>query len=104
MNIINLPFRVYCTLTVVVVFSLITVILSWLVDKKVAEQALKRDILIEEDDVECRPEKVSAAIADENVDVHLVRKYFTADAWLVLQDVLHQKKTENDLDVQCLLP
>ena len=53
------------------------VILSWLVDKKVAEAALKKGVLIEEDDVECQPEKVSSAIADENVDVHLVWKYFT---------------------------
>lgn len=54
-------------------------------DKEVAKQALKKDTLIEEDQVECRPEKVSDAIADQNVDIHLVRKFFTHDAWLVLE-------------------
>ena len=70
---------------------LFAVILSWLVDKEVAGQALKKDILIEEDRVECRPEKVSDAICDENVDIHLVRKCFTHDAWLVLENMLSQK-------------
>ena len=56
------------------------------------EQAICDDILIQEDSVECRPEKVSASILDENVDIHLVRKYFSQDAWLVLQDVLKHKK------------
>ena len=72
-----------------------------MVDKDVAEQVIRDNILIQEDSVECRPEKVSASILDKNVDIHLVRKYFSQDAWLVLQDVLKHKK-KNDLGVQYL--
>ena len=32
--------------------------------------------LIEEEDVETKPERVPTAVLDENVDVHLIRKFF----------------------------
>ena len=51
--------------------------------------------LIEEEVVECCPEKVSNAILDDLVDVNLVRRYFTTDAWLVVQDVMNKKKQIN---------
>ena len=57
------------------------VMLSWLVDKKVVGAALN-DSLIEEH-IECRPEKVSDAVVDVNVDVKLIRKYFSYDGWLL---------------------
>lgn len=44
--------------------------------------------LIEEEEVECTPEKIPNAIVDENVDVFLMQKYFTSDAWLVVEDVV----------------
>lgn len=53
---------------------------------------LKHDKLIEEEHVECRPEKVSDAVVDENVDVCLVRKYFSDDAWMIVSDVVEHKK------------
>ena len=51
--------------------------------------------LIEEDMVECRPEKVTNAIIDDNVDIHLVRRYFSNDAWMVLQDLVERKKEQD---------
>ncbi len=48
--------------------------------------------LIEENEVEVRPEKLPDAAIDENVDVHLIRKYFTSDAWLLVEDVLERKR------------
>ena len=48
-----------------------TVILSWFVEKNIADSALRGGALIEEEHVECRPEKVSDAVLDENVDVTL---------------------------------
>ena len=66
-------------------------LLSWFVDE-VTSQAALDGILIDEDKVECMPEKIPMALLDENVDVYLIRKYFTADAWLVIEDVLKQKK------------
>lgn len=68
--------------------------LSWFVDKNVVEKAIKQRTLIEEDEVECRPEKVSDAILDENVDIHLVRNHFSQDAWMLVEDVI-QRKSDN---------
>ena len=52
--------------------------LQWFVDKKVAIGAVKDSCrLIEEEEVEVRPEKLPAATIDDNNDVYLKRKYFT---------------------------
>jgi len=61
------------------------------VDEYVTQAALD-GTLVDEDKVKCMPEKISNTILDENVDIYLIRKYFTADAWLVIEDVLKQKK------------
>lgn len=66
--------------------------LLWFVDKKVAELALKQAVLIEEEHVECRPERITDAVVDENVDIHLIRKYFAYDAWLLVEQVLTRKQ------------
>ena len=42
--------------------------------------------------VECRPERITDAVVDENVDVHLIRKYFTYDAWLLVEQVVKRKQ------------
>ena len=52
---------------------------------------LKSGILIGEDDVECQPDKIPSAIIDENVDIYQVRKYFSQDAWCLLEHVVSQK-------------
>ena len=64
----------------------ITSIIGWFVDNPVV---VRDDSLIEEEEVD--PEKISNAIVDDNVDVYLVRKYFTSDAWLVVEDVIKCK-------------
>lgn len=66
-------------------------ILSWLVDKDVANKALREGVLIDEDQVECMPDRVPNSIADENVDIFLVRPLFTQDAWALVEDVYRQK-------------
>ena len=66
--------------------------LLWFVDKKVAELALKQAVLIEEEHVECRPERITDAVVDENVDIHLIRKYFAYDVWLLVEQVLTRKQ------------
>ena len=70
-----------------------TVILTWFVDDKVADAVLHnpKQMLIEEDQVECCPERLPDALLDDNVDVHIVRQYFTNDAWMVVEDVVRQK-------------
>ena len=39
-------------------------------------------------------ERVSDAILDENVDIHLVRNHFSQDAWMSVEDVI-QRKSDN---------
>ena len=70
--------------------------LSWFVDQLVAKAAIKDDRLIEEEDVECRPEKIPCSVLDENVSICLVRPYFTTDAWMIVEEVV-KKKRESDV-------
>jgi len=35
--------------------------------------------------------KSQISVLDENVDVYLVRSYFTNDAWLIVEDILKRK-------------
>ena len=67
--------------------------LQWFVNVDVAISVLNnQNQLIEEDQVEARPEKLPDAVLDENVDVHLIRKYFSHDGWLLVNSVVQQKK------------
>ena len=56
------------------------VILLWFVDSPEIESAFKTGGLIEEHQIECRSEKVSNAVLNENVDIHLVHLYLTNNA------------------------
>jgi len=67
------------------------VILSWFVDIPIVERTIHQNYVIEEEDVECKPERVSDALVDENVDIHIVRKYFSSDAWMVVEEVVKLK-------------
>ena len=60
--------------------------LRWFVDEDIMEGVLKNNNLISEENVEVRPESFPDAILDENVDIHLVRRYFSSDAWLVVME------------------
>ncbi len=52
--------------------------LQWFVSEDVAETARKsRKYVIEEEDVEVLPDLLPDAAIDENVDIHLIRKFFT---------------------------
>ena len=72
------------------------VILLWFVDKEVVSRVLRDSkSLIEEFEVECRPEKVPSSVLDENVDICLVRQYFSHDAWEVVEQVVLLKRNRN---------
>ena len=64
-------------------YILFSFMLRWLFDDEFVKSALNGE-LIEEESVECRPEVVANAVLHENVDVFLVQKYFTKDAWLLV--------------------
>ena len=54
----------------------------------VAELALSRKGLVEEDQVKIIPERVAVSCLDENVCLSSCQKYFTSDAWLALEGVV----------------
>lgn len=64
--------------------------LNWFVEESAVATALNGR-LINEEEIEVRPEKLPDAVLDENVDIHQIRKYFSNDAWLVVMDVVQQK-------------
>ena len=68
--------------------------LGWFVDIAISSAVLKDPTkLIQEEDVEIQPEHITNAVIDENVDVHLIRRFFTNDAWLQVADVIKQKRS-----------
>ena len=72
------------------------VILSWFVETHVATEAVNGTQIIQEEDIEMRPEKVSTSCIDENVCVDICRKYCTQDAWSAIKSVvsiLHEHPT-----------
>ena len=68
--------------------------LRWFVEDDIVKEVLKNPgkCLIEEEDVEARPEMLPDAVLDENVDVHLIRKFFSYDGWLAVTTVFEQKQ------------
>ena len=54
----------------------------------IATAAIMESRIVEEEDVEVRPEKVPTACIDENVCLESCRKYCTTDAWLIIMDVV----------------
>ena len=77
-------------ISIISIFFNYAVILSWFVEEPVVNVSLKGQ-LIEEESVECRPGMVSNAVLDEIVDVALVCRHFTNDAWELVQEVCQRK-------------
>ena len=74
-------------------FAYFAVMLAWFVDGNIAAAALQNPkTLIDESDIEVQQENISNAVLDDNVDLHIIRKFFTDDAWLLLTDVVKQKR------------
>ncbi len=57
--------------------------LKWFVDKEVAERVMRGGDLIEEQEVESRPEKIPRKCLDENVCISQIKKHFSFDGWSV---------------------
>ena len=53
--------------------------LQWFVEKKIALAALDGKQIIEQNEIS--PEKITDAVLDKNIDIHLIQKYFSRDAW-----------------------
>lgn len=66
-------------------------ILGWLVGQTAAKAAIDGKML-EENDVEQRPELIHCGILDENVDFNAVQRFFSEDAWLSVTSVIQHKQ------------
>ena len=53
---------------------------------------------LEEHDVEARPECIPMKCLDENICVSMVKKYFTIDAWMVVQNVMEVMQARRKWD------
>ena len=65
--------------------------LTWLVDAKVVSVVLKTPRKLVEGRCEVQPEKLPDRILDERIDIHLIHRYFSNNAWLMAMDVIKQK-------------
>ena len=55
-------------------------ILTCFVDTQIAKEAVDRTGIIDEEDIEMRPEMVSSSCTNENVCLDVCRKYCTQEA------------------------
>lgn len=69
-------------------------LLTWLTGTHNAAEAIKGKLL-DGGTVEQRPERVHSGIRDENVDVNLVRRFFSDDAWEAVKMVIDAKNQES---------
>ena len=67
--------------------------------EELAKRSILRGYLIEEEDVEVRPDKLPTRSLDDEVDIKRLRKYFTEDAWVLVREVVSAK--ENDPRWMC---
>ena len=63
-------------------------ILSCFVDVEVANSAVAGDKIVEENDIEVRPEKISVSCLDENVCLECCRKCCSQVTWSALMGVV----------------
>ena len=69
--------------------------LNWFVDQEVTERATI-GYLIQEDEVECRPEKITRKCLHDDVCncVGQIQKYFSFDAWDLLEAAMDTMRTQ----------
>ena len=72
--------------------------LSWFVDQHTIEKVLhdNNPPLIEENEMETRPERVPMKCLNENVSLIGMKQYFSLDAWKVIENVV-KRLNENGI-------
>ena len=78
-----------------------TVMLQWFVEKEIALAVLDGKQMIKQNEVDISPEKITDAVLDENVDIHLIRKYFSRDAWQTVFGAVQLKKANCYFTCKC---
>ena len=72
------------------------VILEWFVSSAVTEKCLTNGEMITKELVESRPEIVPNSCIDQNVDIFLIKKHLTFEAWQVILQIVERKKEDED--------
>ncbi|CAG2217744.1 unnamed protein product [Mytilus edulis] len=67
-------------------------LLDWFVGSDLAKNAVNNNILITEEQVEARPELLTASCLDSIVNIDLIKKYCQKDAWEAIKSVYKEKK------------
>ena len=75
--------------------------LQWFVEKKIALAVLDGKQMIEQNEVQISPEKITDAVLDKNIDIHLIRKYFSRDAWKTVTGAVKQKMANCFFTCKC---
>ena len=60
--------------------------LQWFVEKKIALAVLDGKQTIEQNELLISPEKKTDAILDKNIDIHVIQKFFSRDAWQTVME------------------
>ena len=77
--------------------------LNWFVDEEAVERVTRGGDLIEEYEVECRPERIPQKCLDENICIGQMRKYFSSDAWSLVEDTIDTLQNSDSWpDLHCL--
>ncbi|CAG2252525.1 unnamed protein product [Mytilus edulis] len=63
------------------------IILEWFVGKEIAKSAVDDGLVIKEEQVETCPEMVSTSCVDKLVNIRLIKKYCTEDAWKSINSI-----------------
>ncbi|CAG2206462.1 unnamed protein product [Mytilus edulis] len=63
------------------------IVLEWFVGKEIAKSAVDDGLVIEEEHVETRPEMVSTLCLDKLVNIRLIEKYCTKEAWKSIESI-----------------
>ena len=80
----------------------ILVLLGWFVGKEEVNLAvMEPSNFIDEESIKVIPKNVVVAVMDENIDIFLIRKYFTPNAWMLIEDVITQKRRELHFIYSC---
>ena len=57
--------------------------------------------IIEEHEVEVMPENIPNKVMHKNVDICLIKQYFTKDAWLIVEEVFTHENNANTQESLC---
>ncbi|KAK6167997.1 hypothetical protein SNE40_021909 [Patella caerulea] len=69
------------------------IMMSWFIDDKIAETCLRSDVLVQPNHVKV-PERIPMKCLDENIAINTIRKYFSFDAWKMVEEAMKTMQTK----------